>query len=170
MSLFFADEDPPFWALRYIGLSSASPIEKTPTNKRVKQQHSHKTRVIHPYGALAGLHTNASIDLAVSGKLFILWIPPLIPVAALSDVTSLDSKGRITLPKDVRKALEMNAGDRLTVRVLGNKVILERIDNPFEVLDRLLKNIKFDVRMRKSIEKLALEEAERRVRESPSRD
>ena len=88
----------------------------------------------------------------------------------MSDVASLDSKGRITLPKDVRKTLNMDTGDRLMVRVLGSKVILEKIDNPFEVLECLLKNITFDLRMRERTEKLALEEAEKRVREGPSRD
>jgi len=60
----------------------------------------------------------------------------------------------------------MDAGDRFTVRVLGNRVVLEKIDNPFEVLDSLLKNTRFDVRLRECSEKLAVEEAKKRVRES----
>ncbi|MCJ7760315.1 AbrB/MazE/SpoVT family DNA-binding domain-containing protein [Candidatus Bathyarchaeota archaeon] len=76
----------------------------------------------------------------------------------------VDSKGRITLPKEVRDLLEVGSGDKLKVTVVGDKAILERVENPFEVLENLLKDIKFDLNMRAEAEKMAVEEAEKRVR------
>ena len=76
----------------------------------------------------------------------------------------VDSKGRITLPKEVRDLLEVGSGDKLKVTVVGDKAILERVENPFEVLENLLKDIKFDMNMRAEVEKMAVEEAEKRVR------
>ena len=78
--------------------------------------------------------------------------------------TLVDSKGRITLPKEVRDLLEVGSGDKLKVTVVGDKAILERVENPFEVLKNLLKDIKSDLSMRTEAEKMAVEEAENRVR------
>jgi len=85
----------------------------------------------------------------------------------VSEVAQVDSKGRITLPKEVRRLVEMDVGDKVMVRVVGNRVILEKVENPFEILDRLLKEVRFSVETRHAYENLALEEAKKRVRENP---
>ena len=81
----------------------------------------------------------------------------------MSEVTFIDSKGRITLPKEIRHLLKMDSGGKLKLTVVGDKVILEKIENPFEALENLLKDVKFDLTMRAQAEKMAVEEAKRRV-------
>lgn len=93
-----------------------------------------------------------------------------INVVVVSEVAQVDSKGRITLPKEVRRLVEMGVGDNVMVRVVGNRIILEKVENPFEVLDRLLKDVRFDVEKRHAYENLAIEEAKKRVRENPGGD
>ena len=81
----------------------------------------------------------------------------------MSEVTFIDSKGRITLPKEIRHLLKMDSGGKLKLTVVGDKVILEKIENPFEALENLLKDVKFDLTMRTQAEKMAVQEAKRRV-------
>ncbi len=75
----------------------------------------------------------------------------------------VDTKGRITLPKEVRDQIAITPGDQLQVRVVGNRIIMEKIDNPFEILKKILKKVKFDVTRRSKVEELALKEAKRRA-------
>jgi len=82
----------------------------------------------------------------------------------MAEVALIDSKGRITLPKEIRRLLEMESGDKLKVIVIGGKIILEKMENPFEILEDLLKDVNFDLTMRAEAEKIALEEAKKRVR------
>jgi len=81
----------------------------------------------------------------------------------MSEVAFVDPKGRITLPKEVRRLLEMESGDKLKVMIVGGKVVLEKVEKPFEVLENLLKDVRFDPTMRAETEKLAIEEAKKRV-------
>ena len=68
----------------------------------------------------------------------------------------VDERGRITLPKEVRVALNIMPGDDLSLSVVGNKIIVEKIANPFEKLAKLLGNISFDRRLRVEAEREAL--------------
>jgi len=81
----------------------------------------------------------------------------------MAEAAFVDSKGRITLPKEIRRLLEMESGDKLKVMVVGGKIVLEKMENPFQVLEDLLKDVKFDPTMRAEAEKIALEEAKKRV-------
>jgi len=45
-------------------------------------------------------------------------------------------KFQVTIPKEIREALEINVGDRLIVKIAGGKVVLEPI-RPSDALKRL---------------------------------
>ncbi len=79
-----------------------------------------------------------------------------------TSVILVDSKGRVTLPKEMRKNLGIRPGDRIRATVVGKKIILEKAENPFEVLDDILKDVEFDRSAREEAEKLALKEARER--------
>lgn len=49
-------------------------------------------------------------------------------MADLEEFSTLTSKGQTTLPKAVRQALRLHAGDKLRFRVEGDAVLLERAD------------------------------------------
>ncbi|MGC8578175.1 MAG: AbrB/MazE/SpoVT family DNA-binding domain-containing protein [Thermoproteota archaeon] len=59
------------------------------------------------------------------------------------DKTKVTRKYQITIPKNVRKALGINIGDTLKIKIEGNKIILEPIkpilNNPVEYLSNLSK-------------------------------
>jgi AbrB family looped-hinge helix DNA binding protein len=56
-----------------------------------------------------------------------------------SETIRVGKKYTIVLPKDVRKRLNIKEGDLLSVRVEGDKIILEpKRVNPFEVLKRVI--------------------------------
>jgi len=54
-------------------------------------------------------------------------------------MVGIDSQGRTVLPKEVRQALGIEGGSRLVCRVVGNRVILERlsVDRVQEAFSRL---------------------------------
>ena len=76
----------------------------------------------------------------------------------MSDLSQIDSKGRINIPVKYRKLINIKTGDKLKILVQGNKIILEKIDNPFKKLEQLLKNISFDPEKRLEYEKLLLKD------------
>ncbi|ABM80529.1 AbrB/MazE/SpoVT family DNA-binding domain-containing protein [Hyperthermus butylicus] len=86
----------------------------------------------------------------------------------------VDERGRITLPKEIRVALNIMPGDELSVNVVGNKIIIEKSMNPFEKLSRLLGNISFDRHLRIEAEREALrstrERLDKRAKEMPPRN
>jgi AbrB family looped-hinge helix DNA binding protein len=57
--------------------------------------------------------------------------------------TKVTRKYQITIPKNIRKALGINIGDTLKIKIEGNKIILEPIkpiiNNPVEYLSSLSK-------------------------------
>lgn len=68
----------------------------------------------------------------------------------------VDKKGRIVLPIDLRKRLDINEGDLLQMDITSNKIIIEKTENPFKKLDELIGDVKFDPKNRKKIESLAI--------------
>ncbi len=75
---------------------------------------------------------------------------------------TLDSRGRITLPKEVRNQLSLSPGDTLILRTSGGKIVLEKASNPFERLANLLGNLTFSRELRREAETEALKEARAR--------
>jgi AbrB family looped-hinge helix DNA binding protein len=49
-------------------------------------------------------------------------------------LTTLSSKGQLIIPKPVRKALKLQAGDRFRIQVEQGKIILEPATSPIEAL------------------------------------
>ncbi|MEM4726803.1 MAG: AbrB/MazE/SpoVT family DNA-binding domain-containing protein [Candidatus Bathyarchaeia archaeon] len=80
------------------------------------------------------------------------------------EIAYLDSKGRITLPKGIRKVLGINPGDKLKVMLIEDRVVIEKMENPFKVLEIILKDFRYDLSMRAKAEEMALDEAKRRAR------
>ena len=76
----------------------------------------------------------------------------------MSDSSQIDSKGRINIPIKYRKLMNIKTGDKLKILTQGNKIILEKIDNPFGKLEQLLKHVKFDPTKREEYEKLLYKE------------
>jgi len=52
-------------------------------------------------------------------------------------MTTVDSKGRIVLPQDVRDALGITAGTEVEVREKAGKAIVEPEDDPQEIIERM---------------------------------
>ena len=69
----------------------------------------------------------------------------------------VDSKGRIVLPKEYREALNIKEGDELVITIRGSKVIIEKSEDPFKVLEEVLGDLTFSRELRKIAEKEALE-------------
>ncbi len=68
----------------------------------------------------------------------------------------VDKRDRITLPKEIRVALNITPGDKLSLSIVGNKIIIEKNVDPFEKLGRLLGNITFERRLCVAAEREAL--------------
>lgn len=52
-------------------------------------------------------------------------------------MTTVDSKGRIVLPKDVRERLGITPGTEVTVREKDGKAVVEPEDSPDEIIERM---------------------------------
>lgn len=44
----------------------------------------------------------------------------------------VDSKGRLTLPKELREQLGLKPGDRVKIEFRQGKLIVERLEDPFQ--------------------------------------
>ncbi|MCD6357189.1 MAG: AbrB/MazE/SpoVT family DNA-binding domain-containing protein [Thermoproteales archaeon] len=73
----------------------------------------------------------------------------------------VDAKGRITLPKEFREALSIREGDELLLSIRGNRIIVERCEDPFKVLEEVLGDLTFE----RGLRRVAEEEALRLVKE-----
>lgn len=74
----------------------------------------------------------------------------------------VDSKGRITLPREVRETLNIKEGDELIITIKGNKIILEKVEDPFKILERVLGDLTFSRELREIAESEAFKILERR--------
>ena len=68
----------------------------------------------------------------------------------------VDAKGRIVLPKEFREALGIGEGDELLLSIHGDKIVIEKCEDPFKVLKELLGDLSFDRSLRKAVEEEAL--------------
>jgi len=68
----------------------------------------------------------------------------------------VDNKGRILLPLEFRKRLDIKVGDILQVNIKSKEIIIEKIEDPFKKLDELIGNVKFDPKNRQKTEKFAI--------------
>ena len=68
----------------------------------------------------------------------------------------VDSKGRLTLPKELREQLGLKPGDRVKIEFRQGKLIVERLEDPFKVLERLLGDFSFNREARRAAEELRL--------------
>jgi len=65
------------------------------------------------------------------------------------EVIKVDRQGRIVLPKNVRKALEISGGTEIICRVIGNRVMLEKfsidlIQKAFAELEEIAPSLEED--------------------------
>ncbi len=70
----------------------------------------------------------------------------------------MDDKGRITIPKEIRRKLGLRPGDRLLIKVHEGNIILMRPENPFKIIESILKDLTFTRELRSEEEKQALKE------------
>ena len=68
----------------------------------------------------------------------------------------VDGKGRIVLPKKVREALNLREGDEVVIILKGGRLILEKAENPFKVIEEILGDLTFSRELRRTAEKEAL--------------
>ena len=69
----------------------------------------------------------------------------------------VDGKGRIVLPKEFREALNVEEGDELVITLRGSRIIIEKGEDPFKVLEETLGDLTFSRELRRIAEKEALE-------------
>ncbi|RLE61642.1 MAG: hypothetical protein DRN53_05320 [Thermoprotei archaeon] len=72
----------------------------------------------------------------------------------------VDDKGRIVLPKEFRKALDVKEGDELIITLKGSRIVIEKSEDPFKVLEEVLGDLTFSRELRRIAEKEALKEVE----------
>ncbi len=72
----------------------------------------------------------------------------------------VDDKGRIVLPKEFRKALNVREGDELIITLKGSRIVIEKSEDPFKVLEEVLGDLTFSRELRRIAEKEALKEVE----------
>lgn len=68
----------------------------------------------------------------------------------------IDSRGRIVIPKEFREILKIKGGEELILILKDNKIIVEKAEDPFKVLERILRDLTFNRKLRKVAEKEAL--------------
>ena len=73
----------------------------------------------------------------------------------------VDDRGRITLPKEFREALNIKEGDELLLSLHGNRIIVVKCEDPSRVLEEVLGDLTF----KRSLRRIAEEEALRSLHE-----
>ena len=65
-------------------------------------------------------------------------------VTDLGEHVKVLQKGKITIPADIRQKLGINEGDYVTLKIIGNKVVIlppNTVPNPTELLSGLAKGV-----------------------------
>lgn len=71
----------------------------------------------------------------------------------MSDVSRSDSRGRVTIPAEIREETGYEPGQPFQIYVDGGKIVLSPLPkNPEKKLDELLGGIEFDRKARKRAE------------------
>ena len=73
----------------------------------------------------------------------------------------VDSKGRVVLPKKFRDTLGIKEREELILILRNNRIIVEKVENPFRVLEEVLGDLTFSRELRKTAEEEALKEVKR---------
>ena len=76
-------------------------------------------------------------------------------------ITTITKKGQITIPKSIRDKLAIKDNDRLSVRLDGNKAIIEKISSLLEV--------ESSIKATKDRKKLSWKEIERKTHEDQAK-
>jgi len=87
-----------------------------------------------------------------------LWNPLIIYCGKMSLEVRLDERGRVTIPREIRDKLGLKPGERLLVKVQGNSIVLTRAEDPFKIIESILKDLTFERSLRFEAEKQALRE------------
>ncbi len=77
----------------------------------------------------------------------------------MSEITTLDSKGRITISKKLRMKYGLDKGSIIVLIPLEEGILIKPIKDPMRRLSEILRGITWNREMRKSAEKWMLEEA-----------
>jgi len=72
----------------------------------------------------------------------------------------VDAKGRVLIPKSLRELAGIREGDEVVVSVEGNRLVIEKAEDPWRELAELLGDLTFD----RSLRRLAEDAAEKEVR------
>jgi len=70
----------------------------------------------------------------------------------------VDSKGRIVLPKNVRKKLGLKEGDKVVITLEKDGILIKKLEDPEKVLEELLGDLTFSRELRRVAERQALKE------------
>lgn len=70
----------------------------------------------------------------------------------------VDERGRIVIPKEIRKALNIKRGSELVLKVENNRIIIEKAINPFKVLENILGEFTFSRGLRRKAEEEAFKQ------------
>ncbi len=70
----------------------------------------------------------------------------------------VDSKGRIVLPKNVRKKLGLREGDKVIIILEKDGIFIKKPEDPEKVLEELLGDLTFSRKLRRIAERQALKE------------
>ncbi|MDK2372763.1 MAG: AbrB/MazE/SpoVT family DNA-binding domain-containing protein [Candidatus Korarchaeota archaeon] len=70
----------------------------------------------------------------------------------------VDSKGRIVLPKNVRKKLGLREGDKVIIILERDGIFIKKLEDPEKVLEELLGDLTFSRELRRIAERQALKE------------
>ena len=76
-------------------------------------------------------------------------------------ITTITKKGQITIPKSIRDKLAINDNDRLSVKLDGNKAIIEKISSLLE--------LESSIKTTKDRKKLSWKEIERKTHEAQAK-
>ena len=87
---------------------------------------------------------------------FFLLVPLIYFCGTMIARSRIDGKGRIVLPKKFRETLNLREGDEVVIILKGDRLILEKAENPFKVVEEILGDLTFSRELRRIAEEEAL--------------